>query len=75
MKIRNFITFHFLRFIGYDPINIVTFLLHHEEISRAFIAKQLNVTPQYVTLVLANKRYSKEIHRAITEALGFSPWA
>ena len=75
MNVRNLLSFHFLKTLRFDRGHIVRFLLEHQGITMRMLAKQLGVTYAYISMVIDRKRRSEKIEQAISEALGFNPWA
>ncbi|MBC8459254.1 MAG: helix-turn-helix domain-containing protein [Deltaproteobacteria bacterium] len=68
-------TFNILTSLGFSLRGIVSFILKETGIKKSDLAKQAGVTPQYVNMVLAGSRTSAKVQEAISQALGFCPWA
>jgi len=67
--------FNVLQSLGFSRCGIASFILKETGIKKSDLAKQVGVTPQYVNMVLAGSRTSKKVEAAISQALGFNPWA
>jgi lambda repressor-like predicted transcriptional regulator len=75
METRKKAVFDFWRSCGFSIAPIVTAILKETGIRKISIAKQAGCTTQYVNMVLAGSRNSKSVEAAISQALGFNPWA
>ena len=71
----NRLAFSFLTTEGFPFSNIITFLLKSRGIRKLDIAREAGCSTQYVNMVLAGSRTSQKVQDAISQALGFYPWA
>lgn len=75
MMLRNWLSFHLLKILGFDRGHIIRFFLEHQGITMRVMAKHLGVSSPYISMVIDRKRRSAKVEQAITKALGFNPWA
>lgn len=67
--------FNILRSLGFSFPGVVSLILKELGVSKSDLARQAGVTPQYVNMVLAGSRTSEKVQEAVSQALGFFPWA
>jgi predicted transcriptional regulator len=67
--------FQFLSTAGFSFPNILSLLLSEVGITKSDIADKAGCSRPYVVMVLAGSRNSKSVESAISQALGFNPWA
>lgn len=59
---------------GLPIVETVNLVLAINQTSIPKIAKGLNVSRQFLYIVLSNPRKSKRVKQALSDALGFDPW-
>lgn len=61
--------------LGFSFPNILSLLLSERGISKSDIANQAGCSRPYVVMVLSGARTSKAVEAAVSQSLGFNPWA
>jgi len=72
---KNRLAFSFLTTTGFTFSNIISLLLKESGIRKGDIAREAGCTTQYVNMVLSGSRTSQKVEDAVSQALGFFPWA